>query len=1444
MPRQQIIWTALPNGLHEPPSLTTLKLSVFVSPRLGLDGGATLGTLGAFPDFLDWPARIQSTQISFRIVVNDSVTGAIPARIVTKPPPDSALWKALFHAQTPVRSHIFTAVREPLASYPAKETAGGITEGYTKIGLNSPYSPASKEVVKGAFPSLAAAMQREATPISPMLAQARRAMAQGPDALRSAHREIGESLLRDDPDASFAAKLEIAMAVAGELARATPDEAVPIVPATSDTASPFVQFAAFHERVPAARSGAVMSDRAPPEADLIDFHQTLSALGEFPELLRRLGIVIDLEFTAIEAMRSTIGTLKHLRVEVALTSGDPDESYTPVTKYILDDRTIGNPLPFPLFAAASRRAAQLLPSDPLQDPNFEIVGGLLNLGIPKPDAPLEQQFDIVKIDVDGAGKKILNVIKELTADAASPGRPIDDAATSAAPAFRASGLSLVRSGQAAALKADQAKAAEHEATMRAGRQAELFAEDLVRGYRIDVRTFPAGSLAVDNLPWFSLHKRIASFAIMRPGTTDLTIAGIQDEGFVQPSFVQEPANGSATNPIYVNESFCHWQGWSLSAPPPANPLDLSSAGPESASPTALPFINMTIEAAPRSLPRLRYGSSYQLRARTVDLAGNGLSVEEANAILSELRFHGRPEPYIPIIKDDLPYRRYDPVPAPVLVPREEMTEGETLDVLVVRSNGPGTTTASYATNSLGGGRYSGVNERHIAPPKTSQSAAETHGALDGAFGQSGDPLKLFNLCQRSSGTLNDNFVTSVATGTQELLPDFINPATGDRIPHGIRFIKIEQPGSLPSAEDAGYTVHYEKLLRLPYLPDPLARGAALFGLPGSEGKSLVLEPGPTPGSPAELRPVTPQLLPQQAIDALGFVTKIGFGPGDKWPELSPFVLQLDGAPAGPVGEPKWSEQGGARTLTIRLAPGQAKTVWLSSFPDVKDVALFGLHFWWDRVGSPEGDRTFLNMAQHGALSMLTPAQKLTLVHAVQQPIIAPTSDGAPFGLDKFPAGTLVFVRGDFRVHGLSTAKLDLFASWTEPNETDDKSRTFETHVFEFPIYRDVGPPPPPGDPVPIAKYIQETDRVELLAPGSQAEANRRRWLSRHEFNDTKHRVVTYRLVATTRFREFFPARIASDVKNITRETVFPGTIVFNSAKPPVPEISHVVPSFGWQVNPSLTRSKRIGGGLRVYLGKTWYATGAEEQLAIIGDPQSGADPIHVSPSQGPPRPIKPMVEPVVVPGPQTKIYPFPVHFDETSQLWYSDLTFDVSDSYFPFVKLVLARYQGHSLKNMHLSEPVEAGIYQLAPDRTTELEIFDVVPEAPGKRKITIKITGSKPSAAQLAATERSASYGFDVNLEERPKVLGVDDRDDHLGWTLAAPAEQLLAASTPPAAPVLWQGQLLIAQVSPKEQRIVIREYESFERNEMPPGQGWIGQPADGPSRRLIYADVIPVIF
>ena len=41
---------------------------------------------------------------------------------------------------------------------------------------------------------------------------------------------------------------------------------------------------------------------------------------------------------------------------------------------------------------------------------------------------------------------------------------------------------------------------------------------------------------------------------------------------------------------------------------------------------------------------------------------------------------------------------------------------------------------------------------------------------------------------------------------------------------------------------------------------------------------------------------------------------------------------------------------------------------------------------------------------------------------------------------------------------------------------------------------------------------------------------------RHEFHDTKHRKVDYTAIATTRFREYFPAAVTADPANLTRKS--------------------------------------------------------------------------------------------------------------------------------------------------------------------------------------------------------------------------------------------------------------------------------------------------------------------
>jgi hypothetical protein len=1434
MPQQQIIWTVLPNG-HRPNGATeTLMLSVVASPRLRLDDGGT-GILQSFPDFVDWPARIRQNLTGIDLFVDDNPT-PIPATILANQPAQPApsdLWKALFSSNTPVRSQQFEGFQRPLATYSVSGVAATLQAGYTGLAHDAPFRPADKATFKQRFATLTAPPSPTVTAGMPaMRARLPHVHTLPADELADMHRDLSTSLMHTDPDMSFDEKLAAITRVAGALARSAPaGQTVPLVADTDDPAGAFAQFAAFHRRPAASAQPDGVSDAPPPNND-IDFHRALTVLGEYPWLMRRFGLIIDLEVGASSVAQSSIGALRRIRAQPHFSTPTTDASgYTPFTKYILDNDANG-PLPFRVFVAAPRAAATPFTIQT----QLEIVAGFLNLGLTRPPPPPtnDLQFDVFNVDVDGAARKVLNTIHLFAGD----GGPIDAAADVAAPALQSSGLMLVRTGQAGMLMSDVKTAGAQESDRLAGKRAVLFAEDLVRGYRIDVRRFPSG---IQGGPWMSLHQRTGDFRFKRDGASDLTILGVADEGFVQPVVAQDSTGGNA-NPIYVHETYAHWQGWGLSAPFPVDPVGLTRGQSDvPAVPPGLKQVEASIQAASGSLPRLRFGDSYQMRVRTVDLAGNGLDLGGAQVVLDALAAAARPEVFLPISGLQMPYRRFDPIASPVLVLREELTAGEALDVMVIRSNGPTTTTKSYAAD-LHDPLYYGFNDRHIAPPKSSQRMAERHGRFDAAFGVAGQPQNVFPILGRGAGSLNDTAIINIRTGQPEDLPNFVHTdGTGAQstIPHGVRLIKTDQAKD----DTTGYTIHFEEQLRLPYLPDPMVDGAALFGLPGTtDANSLVLVEGASPAAVGSLQP-RPELLPDPALKQLGSLTKIGFPSAAQWPELRCFRLRLDGPDPAAGTVPAWSETNGARMLTVRLAPAEVRTVFISTYPRTEDVKLFGLHFSWSRLGAPEGDRDFIQLAQHGALAMLTPARKVVMVHAVQQPLIEPTVDGTQFAPKRFPNDTVSYFVGRFKIHGKSTEKLDLLASWKEPRQDVEGTRPVDTHVLEVPIHPDDNPPIVLGnpDPVPIGTYTPATDRFEFNTPRDPNDAHRA-FLARHEFGDTRHRHVTYRLVATTRFKEYFPKSITDDPTKLIRTATFEVDVP-NTVTPPALEITSIVPAFQWDRPLDGSSSTRVGGWLRVYLGAKWFATGEDEALAVIGEasadgPPAGADPLHAAGPSDHPVVIVPKATPVIIAG--QKVFPFAVHHDDGIGLWYADLGFDVTGLYFPFVSLKLARFQLQSLPGMQLSKVVDAGFYQLAPDRAATLNFIDVVVGQPDKRKIEIAVSGPQAAAAALT-TGAHLGYAIEVAVEERTLSAPGDQRDPLLGWK---PSTTIVPTIVPPSpgSGVLWQGSVIVPAVPDKDRRIVIKEFEIFPPNDPPPGQAWSGEQAGAPRRRLVYADVIAV--
>jgi hypothetical protein len=130
-------------------------------------------------------------------------------------------------------------------------------------------------------------------------------------------------------------------------------------------------------------------------------------------------------------------------------------------------------------------------------------------------------------------------------------------------------------------------------------------------------------------------------------------------------------------------------------------------------------LSVQFEAVKKSLPRLRFGTTYRFRARIVDLAGNSLAFDDKS-----------------LEKDDqvtrpINYWRFEPVDPPVLVHCNRTSEGESLERMVIRSdwnvdpNSYLSTPAFSAAITLPASEdfeYTELNKRHVVPPKASQFA--------------------------------------------------------------------------------------------------------------------------------------------------------------------------------------------------------------------------------------------------------------------------------------------------------------------------------------------------------------------------------------------------------------------------------------------------------------------------------------------------------------------------------------------------------------------------------------------------------------------------------------------------------------------------------------------------------------------------------------------------
>ena len=1454
-----ILFTVTPRGISL--NAPTKPVSVFVSPRL--DGA---DHLGAFPDWLNWTRHLRDNGLKLELhcgantqVFSINVTGLRPD-----------LWEQLFNAETYVRSHksFEDYSNRGLISFSVRESLSA---------LKSLYQQASVSLALPDEPRRNRQDDRQGN---------RQRLAQLVDGLQ-VHWDGREArALRSDVRNRYSSTARLAEA-SGPLDSEGLLIGQPDPTSLSAAAAPFSVF--HHMPTPEfGEHGIEMPDRA----TLLDFHQALTFLNAYPELLRALGLVFDLDLPNDFFASTPFDKPGTISVRRAIPDRDwaiQPQTHPLATAYM--KLALGQD---ELFFAAPRSVVE--PQQP------GAVLGLLNLD--------PAHFGLAQVDVDGAMHKAImlaetlhpsgdhNRVQDATPQPAQHPEVYDPEAT--LPSLRSGGFSLFADNRALQLLQSIHEAKDFNDSLSGNQPPKrpFYAEDLVRGYRLDVWDSRTGA-------WHSLHLRNGTYLV---GDVPFVPNDEPEEGFVELAATQAaPGAKNTEHELYLHEAVARWAGWSLSVARPGKHLS-RYANAKDAIPRPgegdkfaenqpeTPFrVAAEYKLVRGSLPLLRFGVRYRLRARAVDLAGNSLRFDDklADEIARAYALPRDPEGFT--------YLRFEPVPAPLVVIRDEATvtaPGSAVDRLVIRTFNDDISKDADAADISNA-------DRHIIPPRAAIEMGERLSSFDDASGKLKSDAATWNLiADRDRGELQKKKI--IIKGRVEPVPD-----------DGSNEYPVEPNDSINP---------------LPFFPDPLSRGAAIRDLPGTPSGAIGRA---VPDAGAEAR--VDYTLLSDPNPRPGSATLISFGESGDWKQARGFRFVLVDPPPNQTDlRPNWDPMG--RVLTVNLPKGQTKVVPLTSYMSSDDLKLMGVWQWLRqyideqlknndprparlRPGS-DVDRIahVLQRAVEGGHWMLTPPHLLTLVHAVQQPIGRPEftaaavhhelTDRDPARLQTTPGrgntdptelasitawrrpdSNDAYLLGALKIHGASTGRIDLLAAWDDPVDDLAQAKWTTTHhaapVDELPlptlndVYLDASGTAAP-DTRHVGYYDSVHDQILFLRAGDNTIwgdyridfATPDNAAPRHLLNDTKHHVVTYTATAASRYREYFNPSLDASTFTRTSEPVV--VDVPASARPLAPDVVYVVPTFGWerQADTNLKRSVRFGGGLRVYLNRPWFSSGVGELLGVAlwsyqnGSldqaardkfkpffTQWGMDPIWQTDNLASAPDVSNFpdaddsefdlsLEEASARQPDGKspgrvsVAGFRPQYDEVRKLWFADLTINLpSETYMPFVRLALVRYQPRALVDAKVSRVVLADFAQLTPDRSA---MVTADPHHPRTVRVVVSGVAPRGPAAVIQAEP------MPENLSPRPtrirmRVQQHDDAiDSDLGWNdvgpdvaKVTPEQDGPVAGDPDLA--IWSGTVQFAnKPAAGEFRLLIEEHEFISANYTEVEHGRPQQPS-----RLIYAEI-----
>ncbi len=1350
---QEIIFTTLPHQRVNNEGEDVLKLSVFVSVKLNTPNDTTLEE---FEDIIDWPQKMLDAGFKFRLQDGTELEAEMFQDQI-----DPELFQKIFHKDVKVddfKEDVGISDKK-IFSFPMKHVQDFVLQTYKQEAIVNPTRKVTPE--KFVDESNLGAITRfklNAQTIQQVSQPTTRTTKLRTQNLMS-KKVDNDQQLRSTLQQNKFKRFEMKM----------------------DPQNDFTQLRQFH-RVDKTVGPRLNIQLKKPT---FEFHDILATVNSYPQIMRKLGFVLDFEIP----YRSSIpnkGTIKIIPDGLEFDEEGTTIS-VPTTAYEItnDGFYIGDK-----------------------------VDSIFKQGFVKINT---DSFSVVQVDADGAALKTSNMAEnkvqqiarfyEVKANLAMSStlrikemEEVEPPEDEGLPFMRSAGIAVTKNGMAEHLfsrvqtniqlkqafvnTAPQMMQVQPKMRIQGVEpmpiqlkiklpEKVLYSDDVIQGYQMDI--------AYQEEPnrWLSLHQRQDEYNWYDEQNNPHSIDGIvPDEGCIQLGVAEDPEN---PDDVFVSETLARWEGWSLSVRKPGFAINESDdyelkngetikkdfvhksktleAKKYSYDPDLDFRINAQSKSVPGTLPKLRFGNDYRVRIRAVDLAGNSVSRESQSESGGET------------IRSNIRYLRYEPLASPIVLVGNELKDGEFLESMVIRSNYDQSVSEYENSHPVDGKQLGDHSLRYMLPPKNSQQMAENHGKFEKAFGN-----------------------PTMAQDIYKIITDHEGLYEQERDSRDIVKEKIYQPSEV----------------EVIYLPDPMAAGVALFLTEDCEN--------------THTQDFEARMFSFFSDNELSAKKTNTVDNPDDWYHAKHIRIRLE------EGEQDARWNSGQRQLTITMPKGIRTRIRFSTFWREDDLKQLSAIWQMVKDDSPKNYTELENLAFSGQHWMVSPSREMELVHALQQPLEEPViQDLLP---NRDFADTTADINIKFKIHGESTEKVELQSRWTEPLDdgisVKIKEREGSNSIPDIGVnYHDEvitkGTIPEPEvlvkpqiqnlEVAPIKKFEMrtQTEFERNPQPGAtrinsmykvQADTYQKFEMEKksatktlvnqvkydiqdlkfsfvkgvkfrimpleQQFSDTKHRWVDYRLIAASRYREYFDKILAAtpELTSIRESSWTERVNIPSTARPKLPEIDYIIPTFEWRKTQTsdAVRHQRVGGGLRIFLKRPWFSTGDDEMLAVILPNRTsspsllslrasgysdyytnwGIDPILYS---GTPAGYAPTdqdfrLNPVIDDDLQypdrsakAKAIAYPVHFDEDRQTWFCDININPGTMYFPFVKLALARYQPYSVRkdeeDVCLSSVVMANFTQLVPERQTTIRFK----KDDSNSKFTVTVEGA-------IYNERLAKYG------------------------------------------------------------------------------------------------------